>query len=163
MSANPSESSQSHHPPIPTDPHVIIAGFGIPGRFIAELLDFHDMPYSVIELNASIVERCTKVPIIYGDAREESVLRQAGIETATMMAITLPLEDVVHQIIGVARRLRPDLRIAARVNYTSAGLKAQQLGAEHVVIGEQLIAREFFRVFEKDISKMVAPEKATGG
>ncbi len=161
MSANPSQFP-SNHPPVPTEPHVIIAGFGIPGRFIGELLDFHDMPYSVIELNASIVERCTKVPIIYGDAREESVLRQAGIENATMMAITLPAEDVVHQIIQVAKRMRPDLRISARVNYTSAGLKAQQLGAEHVVIGEQLIAREFFRLFEKDISKMVAPEKATG-
>jgi hypothetical protein len=31
-----------------------------------------------------------------------------------------------------------------------------------VVIGEQLIAREFFRVFEKDITKLVAPENATG-
>ena len=154
--------TESNHPPVPTEPHVIIAGFGIPGRFIGELLDFHEMPYAVIELNASIVERCTKVPIIYGDAREEKVLREAGIEKATMLAITLPLESVVHEIIQVARRIRPDLRIAARVNYTSAGLKAQQLGAEHVVIGEQLIAREFFRVFEKDITKLVAPEKATG-
>src|SRR4051812_2284258 len=155
-------STPDHHPPVPTDPHVIIAGFGIPGRFIAELLDFHDMPYSVIELNASIVERCTKVPIIFGDARDENVLRAAGIEQATMMAITLPVENVVHEIIAVAKRLKPDLRISARVNYTSAGLKAQQLGAEHVVIGEQLIAREFFRVFEKEISKVVEPEKATG-
>ena len=154
--------TESNHPPVPSEPHVIIAGFGIPGRFIAELLDFHEMPYSVIELNSSIVERCTKVPMIFGDARDENVLRAAGIETATMMAITLPIENVVHEIIGVARRMRPDLRIAARVNYTSAGLKAQQLGAEHVVIGEQLIAREFFRVFEKDISKTVEPEKATG-
>jgi len=155
-------STPGQHPPVPTEPHVIIAGFGIPGRFIAELLDFHELPYAVIELNASIIERCTKVPIIIGDAREEGVLRQAGIENATMMAIALPAEDVVHQIIQVAKRIRPDLRISARVNYTSAGLRAQQLGAEHVVIGEQLIAREFFRVFEKDISKMVAPEKATG-
>src|SRR5437868_5507781 len=154
--------TESNHPPVPIEPHVIIAGFGIPGRFIAELLDFHEMPYSVIELNASIVERCTKVPIIFGDAREENVLRAAGIETATMLAITLPLEDVVHQIIQVARRIRPDLRISARVNYTSAGLKAQQLGAEHVVIGEQLIAREFFRLIEKDLDKTIEPEKATG-
>src|SRR5258705_11295216 len=109
------------HPPVPTEPHVIILGFGIPGRFIAELLDFHDMPYSVIELNASIVERCTKVPIIFGDAREEKVLREAGIENARMMAITLPAEDVVHQIIQGARRLRPDLGVSGGGNYTAAG------------------------------------------
>ena len=151
-----------NHPPQPTGPHVIIAGFGIPGRFIAELLDYHEIPYSVIELNTSIVDRCTTVAMIQGDAREENILREAGIENATMLAVTLPAEDIVHQIIQTARRIRPDLRITARVNYTSAGLKAQQLGAEHVVIGEQLIAREFFRLFEKDISKMVAPQKATG-
>src|SRR3989440_7135075 len=126
-------SIPDQHPPVPTDPHVIIAGFGIPGRFIAELLDFHEMPYSVIELNASIVERCTKVPIIFGDAREESVLRQAGIENATMMAITLPAEDVVHQIIQVAKRMRPDLRISARGNYTSAGVEAAPHGVEQCV------------------------------
>jgi voltage-gated potassium channel Kch len=150
------------HPPLPTGPHVIIAGFGIPGRFIAELLDYHAIPYSVIELNSSIVARCTTVPMIYGDAREEKVLREAGIDTATMMAVTLPSEEIVHQIIQTAKRMRPDLKIAARVNYTSAGLKAQQLGAEHVVIGEQLIAREFFRVFEKDITKTTTPTRATG-
>src|SRR5258706_15701566 len=102
-------STPDPHPPVPTEPHVIILGFGIPGRFIAELLDFHEMPYSVIELNASIVERCTKVPIIFGDAREESVLRQAGIENATMMAITVPAGEGGHQIIQVAKRMRTDL------------------------------------------------------
>src|SRR4051812_1180686 len=149
------------HPPLPTGPHVIIAGFGIPGRFIAELLDYHQIPYSVVEMNAAIVDRCTTVAMISGDAREEGVLRRAGIENATMLAITLPAEDVVHQIIQVARKIRPDLRITARVNYTSAGLKAQQLGAEHVVIGEQLIAREFFRLLEKDIQK-ASPAPVSG-
>ena len=155
-------ATESHHPPLPTGPHAIIAGFGIPGRFIAELLDYHEIPYSVIELNSSIVDRCTTVAIIQGDAREEDVLRRAGIENATMLAITLPAEDVVHQIIQTARRLRPDLRITARVNYTSAGLKAQQLGAEHVVIGEQLIAREFFRLLEKDIPQITPAAPVPG-
>src|SRR3954463_14553563 len=126
-----------NHPPLPTGPHVIIAGFGIPGRFIAELLDYHQIPYSVIELNASIVDRCTTVAMISGDAREEAVLRQAGIENATMLAITLPNEEVVHQIIQTARRMKPGLKITARVNYTSAGLKAQQTGGEDRVVGGQ--------------------------
>src|SRR5258705_13979339 len=150
-------STETHHPPLPTGPHVIIAGFGIPGRFIAELLDYHEIPYSVIEQNISIVDRCTTVAMIPGDAREEAVLRQAGIENATMLAVTLPNEEAVHQIIQTARRLKPGLKITPRANYTAAGLKAQQLGAEHVVIGEQLIAREFFRLLEKDITKKESP------
>src|SRR5436190_22706932 len=100
--------TETNHPPVPTEPHVIIAGFGIPGRFIAELLDYHEIPYSVIELNSSIVDRCTTVAMIQGDAREEKILRAAGIEDATMLAITLPAEEIVHQIIQTARRVKPD-------------------------------------------------------
>jgi voltage-gated potassium channel Kch len=130
---------------------IIIAGFGIPGRFIAELLDSHGVAYSVIELNPTIVERCKHLPVIVGDVRDENILRQAGIEQASLLAITVPIEETVQQAIVVAKRLRPDLRIIARVNYTSAGLKAQQLGAEQIVVGEQLIAREFFRLIENGL------------
>jgi voltage-gated potassium channel Kch len=131
-------------------PRIIIAGFGIPGRFIAELLDYHEVPYTVIETNAEVVHRCTTVRMIEGDVRDEKVLREAGIESADLLAITLPVESVVHQAIEVARRLRPDIRIAARVNYTSAGLTAQKLGADHVIVEVLLAAREFFRLIESD-------------
>jgi CPA2 family monovalent cation:H+ antiporter-2 len=133
--------------------HVIIGGFGIPGRFVAELLDFHSLPYKVIELNAATAERCGgSVEMLVGDMRDEAVLRRAGIDTATMVAITIPNEDAVIEIAQTVRRLRPDVQIIARCVYTSSGLKAQKAGANQVVVAEQLVAREFFRLIETSIT-----------
>jgi voltage-gated potassium channel Kch len=134
--------------------HVIIGGFGIPGRFVAELLDYHSLPYKVIELNAHTAERCgSSVEMIVGDMRDEAVLRQAGLEVATLVAITIPNEEAVTAIVRTVRRLRPDVQILARCVYTSSGLKAQQAGANHVVVAEQLVAREFFRLIESSITQ----------
>jgi CPA2 family monovalent cation:H+ antiporter-2 len=134
--------------------HVIIGGFGIPGRFVAELLDYHSLPYKVIELNASMADRVAPntVEMIVGDMRDEAVLRKAGIETATMVAITVPSEDAVTEIVQTVRRLRPDVQILVRCAYTSTGMKAQKAGANHVVVAEQLVAREFFRLIETAIT-----------
>src|SRR5689334_2038957 len=137
---------------VPDNPHVIIAGFGVPGRFIAEALEFHAVPFCVIETNATVAERCTTVPMVVGDVREESVLRAAGIERAIMLALAIPLDDVVLKAVDVARKIRSDLKIIARVNYTSAGLQAQRLGANDIVVGEQIVAREFFRLMQKELN-----------
>ena len=135
--------------------HVIIGGFGIPGRFVAELLDYHSRPYKVIELNNATAARCatTGLEMIVGDMRDEAVLRQAGIETASMVAITVPNEEAVTAIVQTVRRLRPDVPILARYTYTSSGLKAQKAGATHVIVAEQLVAREFFRLIESTITQ----------
>jgi voltage-gated potassium channel Kch len=141
----PDSASPSADRPQATQ-HVIIAGFGIPGRFVAELLDYQFISHCVIEQNPAVAQRCRTTAIVTGDARDETVLKNAGIEHATLVAITLPVEAIVHQVIESVRRLRADVRIIARVNFTSAGLIAQKLGADTVVVEEQLAAREFFRL-----------------
>jgi monovalent cation:H+ antiporter-2, CPA2 family len=147
----------NHQPAMPTGPHVIIAGFGIPGRFVAELLDYRSIPYVVIEANEETSKRCSTAAFVIGDCREEGTLRRAGIEDATLFAITVPDEKTVHEAIGTAHRMKPDLPIVARVHYTSGGLKAQQLGAEKVIVAEQVVAREFFRVMEAQLTASQPP------
>ena len=139
--------------PVPDRPHVIIAGFGVPGRFIAEALEFHGVPFCVIETNSAVAERCTTVPMVVGDVRDEAILRAAGIERATLLALAIPIDEVVLQTVELTRRIRPDLKIIARVNYTSAGLAAQKLGANDVIVGEQIVAREFFRFIQKELNQ----------
>lgn len=150
-------AEESNQPEMPTGPHVIIAGFGIPGRFVAELLDYRTIPYVVIESNEETSRRCNTAAFVIGDCREEETLRRAGIETATLLAITVPDEKIAHQTIETAHRMKPDLPIVARVHYTSGGLKAQQLGAEKVIVAEQVVAREFFRVMEGQLSAAAQP------
>jgi CPA2 family monovalent cation:H+ antiporter-2 len=137
----------------PHPAHVIIAGFGIVGRAVAEALDRLDRPYCVVELNAQTVTRCTRigVSIIEGDVREEAVLQRAGIATASTLALAMPDEQQTLAALQVARRLNPTIRILARCTFTSAGLQAHRLGADAVVVAEQVVAMEFARVLEASL------------
>jgi CPA2 family monovalent cation:H+ antiporter-2 len=130
--------------------HAIIAGYGVPGRAFAEWMTIRKLPYIVIEQNESIVQRCsaTGASIIAGDVRSEHAMLRAGIERASLLALTVPIENVVLEAVSIARKLNPKVRIIARVQYISAGLDAVRRGADEAVVAEELAAREFVRLLE---------------
>lgn len=130
--------------------HAIIAGFGIPGRVIADALSNRGIPFCVIELNADTVRRCSRggVRIFSGDAATEPVLRMAGIERAILFAATMPNDHAVIESVALARQLNPTIYILARLEYVSNGLKARRRGADEVVIAEQVVAQAFGKIME---------------
>jgi monovalent cation:H+ antiporter-2, CPA2 family len=132
--------------------HVIIAGYGIVGRCVAESLAAHKVPFCIVELNPQTCMRLEHgpVPIIEGDIKEESVLRQAGIERASAVALAMPDEHNTLESLKVVRRLRPDVKVIARCTFSSAGMQAVKLGAA-AVVAEQVVAREFTNVLEKSL------------
>ena len=132
--------------------YAVIAGYGLPGRAMADELAARGVPFCVIELNTDTVRRCTRggVNIIYGDAAREDVLRQAGIERATLFAATMPNDAAVIEAVGVARRVNPRLKIWARCEYVSNGIKATRRGADEVVVAERAVAHEFERLVQAD-------------
>ena len=125
---------------------VVIAGFGLAGRYVVGLLDHGGIEYVVVEKNPVTVETqsCLGRPIIQGDISDEATLRSAGIERASILALTIPDEQAVLASTSLARRLNPDIYIIARTNYTSVGIKASQLGADDVVKAEQAVALQFY-------------------
>lgn len=127
------------------DGHAIIAGFGVPGRAVAEELRRRGETYCVIEMNPDVVVRLANVatPVIPGDATDESILRQAGIERAVLFAIAIPNDKAVLEAVRLARRLNPAVRIIARCRYISAAMEAARRGAGEVVCEEQMVANEF--------------------
>ena len=135
--------------------HVIIAGFGVPGRSVAELLHSHDVSYCVIELNPSTVDRCAKggEHIIGGDAREPEVLRTAGIEKATVFVVAVPDEQAALDITKQAHLMNPATRIITRCHFTSKGFEARALGAAKVVIAEQVVAQALFKTVSYELEE----------
>lgn len=125
---------------------VIIAGFGLPGRWIADIFDRYGIDYVIIEQNQHTIaaQRRLGRTVIEGDIRDEQTLRDAGIEDASLLALTVPDEGAVLEATRLARQIKPDIYIAARTNFISAGLKAAELGADDVVKAEQAVAREFY-------------------
>jgi voltage-gated potassium channel Kch len=131
--------------------YAVIAGFGLPGRSVAESLDHKHIPYCVIERNVQTVSRCLRagIRIIEGDVTDPQILERAEIRRATLYAIAIPDEDVMLKAVEVARALNPTCRIIARCMYTSAGMKALTAGATEVVIAEKAVAAEFSRLLDE--------------
>ena len=147
--------------------HVIIAGFGVPGRVAADLLDSRGLKYCVIELNPSTCERCQLggVPIHAGDVTNPDVLRAAKIETAAMFIVAIPDEKAALEATRQARLLNPHVRIITRCHFTSAGFEAKRRGADEVVIAEQVVAEELAVVVSNRLSdvEQPTPESARPG
>ncbi|HEY8667691.1 MAG TPA: NAD(P)-binding protein [Tepidisphaeraceae bacterium] len=130
--------------------HVIIAGFGVPGRAVAEVLREHGMRYSVIELNSEISTRCARIGhnMVAGDVRQEATLLAAGLRETSLVILAIPSDAIVLEAVLVIRRLHPTVPIIARCNFISAGMQATQHGAQEVVVGEEIMAREMSRLVE---------------
>lgn len=137
--AIPSTEHQGHH--------VIIAGFGPVGRAVADRFDVRGTFYTVVELNPSTVLRQKKVGrrVVYGDITNVEVLESAGIHSADAVILTIPDEDAVLRACQVIRSIAPDVFISARTAFLSQAFRAQQLGADHVVVEEVATAQSMER------------------
>lgn len=137
--------------------HVIIAGYGVGGRFIAEYLKERQMPFVVVEMNSETcrAQRTIGVSVIEGDISDEAVLRRAGVETASVLALSIPDESAAIRATEIANTIRPDIHIIASTQYTSSGLKALQSGADEVIVAEQAVAQEFYRRIAKYMGAQV--------
>ncbi|HEX8915545.1 MAG TPA: NAD(P)-binding protein [Humisphaera sp.] len=135
-------------PEAPPSPFAIVAGFGIPGREVANLLKARGVPFVVVELNPETVRRTAKagLNILHGDAAEDAVLVEAGVARATLIALAIPDDAAVLRAIDAARRLNPAARIIARCRRVSTALEATRRGAHDVVSEEQIIGAEFARL-----------------
>jgi CPA2 family monovalent cation:H+ antiporter-2 len=142
-----------------TGPHVIIAGFGLPGRAVAQALDAAHVPYCVLELNASTVTRCAKAGthIVEGDVTDPEVLRKAHIDTAAAIVIAIPDEKAALEATRVARELNPDVKIITRTHYVSAGMEAKSRGADSVIVAEQVVASELSKLAEQILAPTASP------
>lgn len=138
----------------PNHPQALIAGFGVPGRAAADALKAAGVPFVIIELNPANVDRCSRagLPMICGDVRDEQILRQAGICHASLLILAMPDDAVCLAAIEAARKLNPTVKIVARCTFTSAGLQAGARGAAHVIVAEQVVARELTQVLEHHLA-----------
>ncbi|MBL0871337.1 MAG: cation:proton antiporter [Phycisphaerales bacterium] len=118
--------------------HVIIAGFGVVGRSLADRLDLIDIPFVVVDMNQSTINTQIKLGrrAIYGDISNAEVLESAGIAHADAVMLTIPDDEATLRACKVVREHRADVYIAARNSFLSKAMQAMQLGADLVVVEE---------------------------
>lgn len=123
--------------------HVIICGWGRVGRAIAQYIAPAGTPLVVIDRNP---DRIAQVPYPYvqGDATDDTVLDQAGIDRARVLVAALDTDAGNLFVTLSSRTMRPDLTIIARARTDSSESKLLRAGADRVVnpqrIGGQRMA-----------------------
>jgi CPA2 family monovalent cation:H+ antiporter-2 len=113
------------------------------GRRIASLLSANDVPFVVADQNRELVEklRAEGLAAVWGDASEPSVLVQAHIARARVLAIATPDLIDVRPMIDTARMLNPSIQVVVRGHdEAQARLLTQELSAV-VFLGEQELAQ----------------------
>ena len=114
------------------DGHVVVCGWGRVGRSIARHLAEAGKVVVVVDRDP---ERLEGIPYLHivGDATQDSVLIEAGIERAETLiaAIDTDAENLYVTLSG--RSLRPDLFIIARARDESSESKLCRAGADRVV------------------------------
>lgn len=115
--------------------HVVIAGHGQVGGFVAQLLQRLDQRFVVIDNNPGSADaaRDSDFPVVYGDASAEPVLEAAGMANARLVILTIPDALDARLVVSRIRALKPDLHIVARSSTADQLQDLSRLGVYEAV------------------------------
>jgi len=116
--------------------HVIVCGFGRVGRKVASELTQEGIPFIIVDTDPVRVEhaRGHDYIAVVGNAANENMLKQAGIDTARglVAAVNSDAENVF--IVLTARGLNPTIQIVARANFEDSEPKLIRAGANGTIV-----------------------------
>jgi voltage-gated potassium channel len=115
--------------------HIIVAGYGHLGGLICDELAARGKEFVLIDQSVDRVAaaEARDFLVVTGDATEEHVLEQAGIQRAKILVTVTPNDAENVFITLTARQMRPDLVIVSRAENPSTPNKLRQAGADHIV------------------------------
>jgi len=117
--------------------HVVVCGYGMFGRTVANRMEERDVPVVVIEYDENEFERALSDHLaIKGDSRREEILKEAGVERARSVIGAVDDSNVNIQTSVVVSQIAPDCRMVVRVGDEMYESLARRAGADEVVIPE---------------------------
>ncbi len=132
--------------------HLVIIGFGLNGRHMADAALTARIPHVIIDANPDTVrtERAAGRHIYHGDAACEPILVHAGIPDARVAVVAISDPVGTNRVVEQIRRLNPAVHIIARVRYMDHAERLLALGANEIIPEEYESSIELFtRVLHK--------------
>ena len=117
--------------------HAVVCGWGRVGSAFSRYVDASGEDVVVVESDQSRADDCP-YPTVLGDATDDDVLRQAGIERARVLVAALSNDANSLYVTVSARSLRSDLFIIARARTEPSERKLLRAGADRVVNPQRL-------------------------
>lgn len=127
--------------------HVVIAGYGRVGSFVARLLARLDQPFVVVDPNPARADeaRDSSYPVVYGDAGAEPVLEAAGVRRARLVIVTVPDPVGARLVVERVRSINPNVHVVARTTTVEQLEELGRLGVYEAVHPESEAGLELGR------------------
>lgn len=112
--------------------HTIVCGYGRVGKRVIQDLKKHNYSFLLIEREEFHTEDQDFL-ILKGDATNDEMLNNAGIERASNIIVALPNDSDNLMIVVTARALNKKINIVTRVSSKSNESKLRNAGADHII------------------------------
>ncbi|GAA3564648.1 potassium channel protein [Snuella lapsa] len=120
--------------------HVIICGYGRNGRQAAIKLLAYSRPFVIIEKNKELLDKIDGelMPYVYGNASDDEILIQAGVERASCLISALPNDADNLFIVLSTRQINKDINIISRASLETSYSKLKLAGANNVILPDKI-------------------------
>tara|TARA_R110002049_G_scaffold131554_9_gene290352 strand:+ start:473 stop:1495 length:1023 start_codon:yes stop_codon:yes gene_type:complete len=120
--------------------HVVVCGYGRNGKQAVIKLLAHNESFVVIEKDKEIEERLQldEVPYVIGNANEDDVLMQAGIDRASSFISALPNDADNLFVVLSTRQINKNINIISRASNESSYKKLKLAGANNVIMPDKI-------------------------
>ena len=126
--------------------HVVIVGYGLGGRTLAQVLLEAKIPFVVLELDGERVRRALTegITTLYGDCAQEQTLIRAGLGNARMIVLKISDHTVTEKTVRLSRKINPQVNIMVRTRRTDQVEELKNAGADQVIPEEFETSIEIF-------------------
>jgi voltage-gated potassium channel len=120
--------------------HIIICGYGRNGKQAASKLAAYKKPFVVIEKDKDLIERLQSdnVPYVIGNANEDDILLQAGVDRASCFISALPSDADNLFVVLSTRQINKNINIISRASQESSYEKLKLAGANNVILPDKI-------------------------
>lgn len=139
--------------------HVVVVGYGVAGRLVAQALATCGLGHIVLDLNAETVRRARAAgePVHYADATSSEALSMARVSAARAVVVLINDPAAALRVVDTVRRGAPAVPVIVRSRYWADQSQLLQLGASEVVTEEVEASAE---VVTRVLRRMEVPRNA---
>jgi len=126
--------------------HVIIVGYGLNGRNLANVLKETGISHLVLDVNYERIKKARNSghTAFYGEAGHPEILKMLGVENAKMVVLGISDSVATRKAVKAAKDLNPQICIIVRTRYIDDLEELYELGATQVIPEEFETSVEIF-------------------
>ncbi len=126
--------------------HVIIVGYGLNGRNLANVLKETGIAHLILDVNYERIKNARKGghTAFYGEAGHPEILKMLGVENAKMLVLGISDSVATRKAVKAAKDINPQICIIVRTRYIDDLEELYKLGATQVIPEEFETSVEIF-------------------